>query len=136
MSSLRNSKLGADLNVLDKLVTSILERHERAKKTTSPKLQRLKSSMSRSRNSSTRRTPLTSNEHVNGAACSQQSAMPTILEKNNNSQSRATTSWSELTNNVPGVRQIINTIANAPQRFSHGEHNDEENTNLTNNMLD
>lgn len=136
MSSAQNSKLGVDLNVLDKLVTSILERRENLQRTGSPKLQRLKASMSRSRNNSTRRTPSANGEHQNcatGTVCSQSSAMPTIMETNN---SRATSSWSERTNNVPGVRQIINTITNAPHRFSQGGNMDEENTNLTNNMLD
>lgn len=137
LSSVQNSKLGVDLNVLDKLVTSILERHD-LQRTASPKLQRLKSSMSRSRNNSTRRTQVANIEHQNcatGTVCSQPSAMPTIMETNN-SQRKATSSWSERTSNVPGVRQIINTITNAPHRFSQGGNIDEENTNLTNNMLD
>lgn len=78
-------------------------------------------------------------------------AMPTIMETNGNSMAMggipsaaaatATTAMSTMSdrpNNVPtGVRQIINTITNAPHRFSHSSGaRDEENTNLTENMLD
>lgn len=165
MSSLRNSRLGVDLNVLDKLVTSILERQQQ-RINSPPKLNRLKSLTRSQRNkqhvTSNSISGTASNSSMggingngsditgdssigrNGLAAS--SAMPTIMETRQSGGSgggRTIASWTERTanvnnNSVPGVRQIINTIANAPHRFSHGgnKDDDEENTNLTHNMLD
>lgn len=61
--------------------------------------------------------------------------MPTILEMTN------TTPFSSSSlDRRGGVRQIINTIKNAPHRFSQqfesGHRRDEENSNLTQNILD
>lgn len=92
-----------------------------------------------------------------GSSSSFSQAMPTIMESNGinmalsgittaamtptaavSSSTTMLTGATERPTNVPtGVRQIINTITNAPHRFSHTSSNkDEENTNLTENMLD
>lgn len=61
-------------------------------------------------------------------------AMPTILETNN--IGNRTTSWSDSPINLPGVRRVLNSIANAPHRFSQISGNqNEENSNLTQNIL-
>lgn len=80
-------------------------------------------------------------------------AMPTIMESNTNGTlatgiSTADTPAAAVSSTIPvitdrpgnastGVRHMISTIANAPHRFSHsGTTKDEENTNLTENLLD
>lgn len=122
MNSLRNSKLGPDLLVLDKLVTSILERHQQQQNAQSQsRLQRLRS-VTRSRNNSVKRSSI-------GSGNGQSSAMPTIMETNNGNN-RPSNSWSERSIHVPGVRQIFNTLTNAPHSFSQSGNRDDESANM------
>lgn len=137
--SLRNSRIaGPDLAVLDKLVTSILQRQQQPASAISPhKLIQLRSMSRGSRSDSLRRmSPGGDGTGVEGGGGGA-SGMPTILETNNIGANR--TSWSGgRSNNVPAVRQIINTITNAPHRFSleGGGGGGDENAKLTRNMLD
>ncbi len=124
MNSVRNSKLGTDLNVLDKLVTSILERHQQQNSLSQSqsRLQRLRS-LTRSRNNSVKRSS------VEGGIM-QSSAMPTIMESNVGNNNRPSNSWSERSVHVPGVRQIINTLTNAPHSFTQNGNRDDESANM------
>lgn len=133
--SLRNSRIaGPDLAVLDKLVTSILQRQQQPASAISPqKLIQLRSMSRGSRSDSLKRMSPGGDGNGDGGG----SGMPTILETNNIGANR--TSWSGRSNNVPAVRQIINTITNAPHRFSlegGGGGGGDENAKLTRNMLD
>lgn len=115
----RKSRSDADLALLDKLVTSLLER--KATETSSPNssqstMQRLRP-LSRSLSRSLR---LGSFKRNNNAA------LPTIAE------SGGSGGRSEHTIN-PSVKNVLNVIRNAPHRFSTA--NDEENKNLTQNIL-
>lgn len=124
MNSMRNSKLGADLSVLDKLVTSILERHQQQQNSQSTsRLQRLRS-QTRSRNNSVKRSSV-----EGGIMQSSTSTMPTIMETNAGNN-RPSNSWSERSIHVPGVRQIINTLTNAPHSFTQNGNRDEESANM------
>lgn len=124
MNSLRNSKFGPDINVLDKLVTSILERHQQQQNSQSQsRLQRLRS-VTRSRNNSVKRSSIGS-----GIMQTSSSTMPTIMETNAGNN-RPSSSWSERSIHVPGVRQIYNTLTNAPHSFSQNGNNDEESANM------
>lgn len=154
MSSVRNSKLIPDLAMLDKLVSSIIQRQQQQQTQIKSSQKPLGSSSLRRRSrtdSMKRRSPgevsetgglflsgLNTGSGNNAATTSV--AMPTILETNmvgHNGGNRSSWSSDGRVNNIPGVRQIINTITNAPHRFSQGGfQQDEENTNLTNNMLD
>lgn len=123
MNSLRNSKLGSELTVLDKLVTSILERHQQQQNSQSQsRLQRLRS-VTRSRNNSVKRSSIGSG--MQGSS----TTMPTIMETNAGNN-RPSNSWSERSIHVPGVRQIINTLTNAPHSFSQNGNRDEESANM------
>lgn len=55
--------------------------------------------------------------------------MPTIMETNAGNN-RPSNSWSERSVHVPGVRQIINTLTNAPHSFSQNGNRDEESANM------
>lgn len=161
-NAIRNSKLNADLSVLDQLVSSLLERQKQSSPASnnreSTRLSRLKSLSFRNRRSSNKGTPSTANElnlfsGGNNGFSQTATAMPTILESSSSNvmalqpqpqQSTSTMSSSSLdrAHGSSGVRQIINTIKNAPHRLSQGisiDHhrlNDEEGSNLTRNMLD
>lgn len=136
--SLRNSRIaGPDLAVLDKLVTSILQRQQQPASAISPqKLIQLRSMSRGSRSDSLKRmSPSGDGNGAEGGGGG--SGMPTILETNNIGANR--TSWSGRSNNVPAVRQIINTITNAPHRFSlegGGGGGGDEKAQLTRNILD
>lgn len=125
MNSIRNSKLGTDLNALDQLVTSILERHQQQNSLSQSqsRLQRLRS-LTRSRNNSVKRSSV-----EGGIIQSSSSAMPTIMESNV-SNNRPSNSWSERSVHVPGVRQIINTLTNAPHSFTQNGNRDDESANM------
>lgn len=146
MESMRNSQIGAhtDLAALDKLVTSILMRQPHPV----VRANQMRSSV-RSRSSS-----MKLHKNASDAGETNGSGMPTILETNNVGATGGRNSWSAerttTSNNAPAaMRQIINTIANAPNRFSlaaggggggggngrrGGSNQDEE--NLTTNMID
>lgn len=115
----RNSK---DLELLDKLVTTLLEHNNSPNETSSPNasqsstLQRLRP-LSRSLSRSLRLGSFKRNNN---------SALPTIAESGGSGRR------SDHTN--PSMRNVINTIRNAPQRFSTA--NDEESKNLTQNILE
>lgn len=115
----------------------------------STKLQRLKSLTNsmrfKSSNATTNQSSTNNNNSnaTNGLAQTQTTTttttatettpMPTIFEANNRR-------WSAMANGAnknTNVRQIINTISNAPHRFSQNlGKSDEENLNLTQNILD
>ncbi|XP_037038061.1 uncharacterized protein LOC119075657 [Bradysia coprophila] len=122
MNSLRNSKLGTDLSVLDKLVTSILERHQQ--QNSQSRLHRLRS-LTRSRNNSLTRSSVEGGTMQSSTS----TTMPTIMESNVGNN-RPSSSWSERSIQVPGVRQIINTLTNAPHSFSQNSNRDDESTNM------
>lgn len=163
--------MNADLNVLDQLVSSLLERQKQSSphvsnNRDSTKLSRLKSLSFRNRRSSNKGPSSSANElnlfsssngSNNGFSQASTIAMPTILESSSIStmqpQPQQSSSSSSTAMNASsldrrhhgssGVRQIINSIKNAPHRLSHGistDHhrmnNDEESSNLTRNMLD
>lgn len=155
LTAIRNSKLNADLGALDLMVTTLLERHnnqqlqqqqstkELGRTNSNSALNRLKSFSFRQRRSS--KVPTSNSGCDDGFGANMgddgggpSATMPTIMETNGNSMATTTmTTMSDRPNNVTtGVRQIINTITNAPHRFSHSSARDEENTNLTQNMLD
>lgn len=148
LTAIRNSKLNADLGALDLMVTTLLERHnnqqlqqqqstkELGRSASNSALNRLKSFSFRRRSSKVPTSNGVSDDgfgaNVNDDSGGPSATMPTIMETNGNM-----TTMSDRPNNVTtGVRQIINTITNAPHRFSHSSARDEENTNLTQNMLD
>ena len=114
-SSKRTSRSEADLALLDKLVTSLLER-----KTTES------SSPNSSQSSTLRRLrPLSSSFRLGSLKRNNNSALPTIAEGGSGRRSDHTLN--------PGVKNVINAIKNAPHRFSTA--NEEENRNLTQNIL-
>ncbi|GAB0094505.1 uncharacterized protein DMENIID0001_098120 [Sergentomyia squamirostris] len=119
-----------DLVALDKLVTSLLEQRSNSPQSRgSFRLNRLRSLSRSSRSDSIRRGGNAALPSTNFTTDPNSGSMPTIPETGGN----RTASWTE--RNIPGVRQVINTIANAPHRFSHasGEKND-ENKRLTQNI--
>lgn len=152
--------MNADLNVLDQLVSSLLERQKQnatpmsSGNRDSTRLSRLKSLSFRKRRSSNKGTPSQANElnlfsSNNNGFGQTSTAMPTILESNVTSIKPQPQQSSSMTLNSSsldrrhgssGVRQILNTIKNAPHRLSqtidHHRLNDEESSNLTRNMLD
>lgn len=60
---------------------------------------------------------------------SSSATMPTIMESNVGNN-RPSNSWSERSIQVPGVRQIINTLTNAPHSFSQNGNRDDESANM------
>lgn len=170
--------MNADLDVLDQLVSTLLERHQQSSPSTttinsnapreSTRLNRLKSlSFRKRRNSSNKRTSSSlaaANElnlfsggmsgDINGGnGFGQQAAavaMPTILESGSSNLTikpqpqQSSTHSLDRAHGSAGVRQIINSIKNAPQRLSQSiDHqrlndndNDDETSNLAKNMLD
>lgn len=145
--------MGTDLTALDKLVASLLERQQQQPQpqvaNAATKLGRLKSLSLRDRrtsaNTSTTTTADTYGEiemrNDGNTRISNVPAMPTILESNHTK--RTSLCESSPTNNVSsGIRHIINTIKNAPHRFSHTEPSSDniqlvdENRDLKQNILD
>ncbi|XP_055634798.1 uncharacterized protein LOC129774822 [Toxorhynchites rutilus septentrionalis] len=134
-ASVRNSKNTADLKLLEKLVTSLLEAEGSSSRQRSDSgsggsmLQRLRP-MSRSFRlpSSIKRSNNNGGDSTGGGG-----PMPTIRESGSGHR---TSSWSDRNTNV---RKVLGSIANAPQRFSHSfagyGRNDEERSNLTHNIL-
>jgi hypothetical protein len=115
--SRRNSKSKEDYKVLEKLITTMLENAgDNSEARNSPKLSRL-GSLSRSL-------------RIGSFKRNTNAAMPTILE----SQNSGRRSWSA--EQSEGVKRVLNTIQNAPHRFSQSHQRDEETTNLTTNILD
>jgi hypothetical protein len=115
-SSRRNSKSNEDYKVLEKLITNMLDHassggggDEAARN--SPKLSRL-GSLSRSLRIGSFKKP-------------SNSAMPTILE----SQNSGRRSWAS-DQSATGVKRVLNSIQNAPHRFSQSHQRDEETTNI------
>lgn len=163
-STIRNSKINADLKALDQLVSSLLDRQKQSPTSTnareSTKLSRLKSLSFRNRRSSNKANQpsnelnmFTSNNNGFGQTTAAAS-MPTILEGGSGggnvvastaspqqSTSAINSSSLDRPHRGSGVRQILNSIKNAPHRFSHSldghqRLDDEETNNLTRNMLD
>ena len=177
-NTIRNSKMNADLDVLDQLVSSLLERHQQSTQTTSSnnnnnnarestRLSRLKSLSFRKRRSSNKGTSssLAASSELNlfssgmggsngGNGFGQSAtAMPTILESGSSNMTikpqpqQSPTHSLDRAHGSAGVRQIINSIKNAPQRLSlsidHHRLNDndvdddnDETSNLAKNVLD
>lgn len=158
--------MNADLNILDQLVSTLLERQKHSSpavsnNTESTKLGRLKSLSFRNRRASNKSTePSTANEldlfsssNNNNGFGQPSTTMPTILESSSSNvmplkpqpqqlSLEMNSSSLDRRHGSSNVRQIINSIRNAPHRLSHGisiDHhrsNDEESSNLTQNMLD
>lgn len=161
-TSIRNSKMNADLNALDQLVSSLLERHQQSSPSTSnnvqresTKLSRLKSLSFRKRRSSQKGTTSAANELNLFSSSGNGTAMPTILESSGSNvpttrpisirptsyqpqQSSTASNSSNLDRpqRSSSVRQIINSIKNAPHRFSqtidHHRLNDDDNEETNN----
>lgn len=148
----RKSSAPTDLMALDKLVASLLERQQQQQQTNQhvshapTKLGRLKSLSLRDRRTSARASAAdtygeSEMRNDGNARISNIPAMPTILESSH--IKRASLTESPATNNVSsGIRHVINSIKNAPHRFSHGGPPTDniqlvdENTNLRQNILD
>ena len=135
--SRRNSKSSdADLVLLDKLVTQLLEsRHavEPSETTTTTSIMDKFRPLSRTLSRSLRLGSFKRNNNT---------TMPTIMETGGGggssgrvpSSSWSTTADSSTNNTLPSMKRVLNTISNAPHRFSTS--NDEENRNLTQNILE
>lgn len=116
-TSKRTSRSEADLVLLDKLVTSLLERKTTESSSSSP---------NSSQSSTLRRLrPLSSSFRLGSLKRNNNSALPTIAEGGSGRRSDHTLN--------PGVKNVINAIKNAPHRFSTA--NEEESRNLTQNIL-
>ncbi|XP_059618202.1 uncharacterized protein LOC132262798 isoform X2 [Phlebotomus argentipes] len=115
-----------DLVTLDKLVTSLLDRSASPQSRGSFRLNRLRSLSRSTRGDSLRRPSAAPPSTTTIGGDPLAGSMPTIPEGNR------TASWTE--RNMPGVRHVLSSIANAPHRFSQasGGHG-EENTRLTKN---
>ncbi|CAO1377115.1 unnamed protein product [Diamesa tonsa] len=132
--SRRNSKSSdADLVLLDKLVTQLLEtRHAAEPAETSTRTSSMFRPLSRALSRSLRLGSFKRNNNT---------TMPTIMETGGGggsgrvpSSSWSTTADSSTNNTLPSMKRVLNTISNAPHRFSTS--NDEENRNLTQNILE
>uniref|UniRef100_A0A182WGN0 Uncharacterized protein n=1 Tax=Anopheles minimus TaxID=112268 RepID=A0A182WGN0_9DIPT len=156
-----NTKTTADLKLLEKLVTSLLETHNSsASDGRTEGLHRSGSVLGRFRpmsrsfrstGSLRRRNESTVGPaggtgvggSSGGGVPGNEGAMPTIQESgtDRNSESRGQrNSWNERAGG--NVRRVLNSIANAPHRFSQSlsgggplQDNDEERSNLTQNIL-
>lgn len=174
--------MNADLDVLDQLVSSLLERHQQSTQppTTpinnnaareSTRLSRLKSLSFRKRRHSSNRGTSSSLAAANelnfisggmsgddngfgqSATAAAAAAMPTILESGSSNLTaikpqpqQSPTHSLDRAHGSAGVRQIINSIKNAPQRLSqsidhhrlndNNDDDDDETSNLAKNMLD
>lgn len=120
-------KSNSDLMLLDKLVSNLLETSEKPSDRSSGGLR--DSIINRFR-------PFSRSLRLG----SRRNAMPTILESNPSGSSNRTNSWGSQRGNNPVVHNVLNTLRNAPQRFSHSSTsnnpNKEENTTLTENILE
>ncbi|XP_039436715.1 uncharacterized protein LOC120418405 [Culex pipiens pallens] len=137
-SSIRNSKNTADLKLLEKLVTSLIDAQSSSASSGgasgTSKMQRLRP-LSRSF-----RLPGSLKRKEGGAGGGQSGTMPTIRESGGSGGGgHRTNSWSDPNSNV---RRVLSSIANAPHRFSQSlgtgggdGRNDEERSNLTQNIL-
>lgn len=148
----RDSRRNTDFVLLERLVSSLLEsqNHNRNQPDlpssslynddrSTPILNRLRP-LSRSLRMDTLKRNA-NNNNTSGSPTNSANIMPTIRESNGSGGNR-TSSWSS-----DKARRILNSIANAPKRFSqsgsgsgasggHGnDSNDEENINLTQNIL-
>lgn len=148
----RKSNAATDLMALDKLVSSLLERqqppsNQQVAHVPATKLGRLKSLSLRDRRTSAKTLTTTDtygeSEMRNDSSNTRISnipSMPTILESSHHK--RASLSDPPASNVSSGIRHVINTIKNAPHRFSHGEPASDniqlvnENANLKQNILD
>lgn len=162
-SAIRNSKINADLNVLDQLVSTLLDRQKQLPSSSghstnaheTSKLNRIRSFSFRNRRSSKANptsnelnmfTSNNNNHNNNNNGFGQSSAaMPTILESGSGRNATPKQSTSAFNSSSldrrSSVRQIVDSIKNTPHRFSHSfdghqRLNDEETNNLTRNMLD
>lgn len=114
-----------DMALLDKLVTSLLEKKVAESSPSSSHVSTLKKlrPLSRSLSRSFRLGSLKRNNNSNN------SALPTIAEMGGSGR------WSATEKSMPNVKNVISTIKNAPQRFSTAN-DDDENKNLTRNILE
>lgn len=123
-------KSNSDLLLLDKIVSNLLESNERQSDQGSTTTGGLRDSIVN------RFRPFSRSLRLG----SRRNAMPTILESNPSSSTNRTNSWGSQRGNNPVVNNVLNTLRNAPQRFSHtsssNNPNKEENTSLTENILD
>lgn len=135
LSSMGQTKVprtNEDLMLLDKLVSNLLENNDSNN--------RGSISSGGLRNSIINRfRPLSRSLRLGSTRRNQHSSfMPTILESNPGSPTnnkRGSLGNSQQSSN-PVVQNVLQTIRNAPQRFSHQERDKEENTSLTKNILD
>uniref|UniRef100_A0A182K6T1 Uncharacterized protein n=1 Tax=Anopheles christyi TaxID=43041 RepID=A0A182K6T1_9DIPT len=148
-----STKTTADIKLLEKLVTSLLETHGSPTAASTDGLHRSGSvlgrfhPMSRSfRSTSSLRRRNESSSAPSGGPVGQsggvpggEGTMPTIQESGTDRNSRRN-SWNERAG--VNVRRVLNSIANAPHRFSQSlsgggplQDNDEERSNLTQNIL-
>ncbi|EAT40001.1 AAEL008241-PA [Aedes aegypti] len=129
-SSIRNSKNTADFKLLEKLVTSLLESQDSSTSGNRGSMMQRLRPMSRSFRlpSSIRK------KDSQGGNTGSVGPMPTIRESGGSGH--RTNSWSDRNSNV---RRVLNSIANAPHRLSQSlssdGRDDEERSNLTQNIL-
>lgn len=143
-AAVRNSS--ADIAALDKLVSALLERQKQSNRNEPSKLNRLKSSSFSHRRSASRSSQQPSTAQPPRAADDMlgMQSMPTILESNiSTGANAANVNRRNTINRHSSVRRIINSIKNAPHRFSHGMTASagnnrlvDESSNLTQNVLD
>uniref|UniRef100_A0A336M6G2 CSON010833 protein n=1 Tax=Culicoides sonorensis TaxID=179676 RepID=A0A336M6G2_CULSO len=118
-------KSNSDLMLLDKLVSNLLESNEQQSERSSSSGGLRDSIINRFR-------PFSRSLRLG----SKRNAMPTILESNASGSSNRTNSWgSQRGRDNPVVHNVLNTIRNAPQRFSHATNKDES-SSLTGNILE
>lgn len=146
---------GTDLVALDKLVASLLERQQQQGLTNQQvahapgKLGRLKSLSMRDRRTSAKASTTADTygeselRSDGGSRISNIPSMPTILESSSVKRASLSEPPSAANDASTGiVRNVLNTIKNAPHRFSHGEPPSDsiqlvdENTNSRQNILD
>lgn len=145
-ATVRHSKLSTDMVALDKLVSALLERQQHSdsnKPRSASKLNPLKSLSFRHRRSYARPPSFdnTRSVDVDGSTSLGMQSMPTILEGRSvgtNSNETNSTELRRHSNVRTSVQHIVNTIKNAPHRFSHGGGGgtSDESKNLTQNVLD
>ncbi|XP_053696255.1 uncharacterized protein LOC128743661 [Sabethes cyaneus] len=136
-ASIRNSKNTADLKLLEKLVTSLLEAQDSANRqrstgssgTMAHRLRPLSRSF---------RLPSSIRRKDTGNSTSSGGTMPTIRESAGSGGGPRISSWGDQQSS--NVRRVLSSIANAPHRFSQSlvagdGRNDEERSNLTQNIL-
>ncbi|XP_062546543.1 uncharacterized protein LOC134212573 [Armigeres subalbatus] len=131
-TSIRNSQNAADLKLLEKLVSSLLESQDSSTGANHGTIMQRLRPMSRSfrlQSSIRKKNPQGGTNGLDGP-------MPTIRESGGGSRNRAN-SWGNP--NSSNVRRVLNSIANAPHRLSQSlspdGRDDEERSNLTQNIL-